>query len=65
MPAKVTLPVYMRLGGGAEIQVGDVDLPVWGDGTLTLRRTELAAALRSAADHLDTPALDDVEKGGK
>ena len=63
MAAAITVPVYMRIGGGAEVQVGDVDVPVCGDGTLSMRRTELAAALRSAADHLDNPALDGVAEG--
>lgn len=60
MAAAITVPVYMRIGGGAEIQVGDVDVPVSGDGTLTMRRTALAAALRSAADHLDNPSSDEA-----
>lgn len=60
----ISVPVYMRVGGGAELQVGDVEVPVGGDGTVTLRRTELAAALRSAADHLDAPAADEAPAGG-
>lgn len=63
-PSSVRIPIYMRLGGGAEIEVGDVELPVSGDGTLTMRRSQLAAALRSAADNLDNPALDETPGAG-
>lgn len=59
MASAISVPIYMRIGGGAELQVGDVDVPVSGDGTMTLQRTQLAAALRSAADHLDAPVPDD------
>ncbi len=64
MAAAISVPIYMRVGGGAELQVGDVEVPVSGDGTMTLRRTQLAAALRSAADNLDAPAADDVPAAG-
>ncbi|MDX2566088.1 hypothetical protein QBA57_39655 [Streptomyces scabiei] len=64
MAAAISVPIYMRVGGGAELQVGDVEVPVSGDGTMTLRRTQLAAALRSAADHLDAPSAGDVPGPG-
>lgn len=64
MASAISLPIYMRLGGGAELQVGDVDIPVSGDGELTLSRTRLAAALRSAADHLDAPVPEDIPGSG-
>ncbi|QFR00717.1 hypothetical protein F9278_36170 [Streptomyces phaeolivaceus] len=57
MAAPISMPIYMRLGGGAELQVGDVEVPVSGEGALSLSRTMLAAALRSAADHLDAPPV--------
>ncbi|MDX2552612.1 hypothetical protein ACKI1J_43130 [Streptomyces scabiei] len=60
MAAAISVPIYMRVGGGAELEVGDVEVPVSGDGTMTLRRTQLAAALRSAADHLESRPVDDV-----
>lgn len=64
MAAAISVPIYMRVGAGAELQVGDVEVPVSGDGTMTLRRTQLAAALRSAADHLEAPHADDVPGAG-
>lgn len=64
MAAAISVPIYMRVGGGAEQQVGDVDIPVSGDGGMTLRRSQLAAALRSAADHLDAPPAGDVDEAG-
>lgn len=63
MASAISVPIYMRIGGGAELQVGDVDVPVSGEGTLTMSRTRLAAALRSAADHLDAPVPEDVPGG--
>lgn len=64
MPSTITMPLYMRIGGGAEVHVGDFELPVGEDGALTLRRTELAAALHSAADAIADPSADEVHEGG-
>ena len=64
MASAISVPIYMRIGGGAELEVGDVDIPVTGDGTITVSRTQLAAALRSAADYLDAPVPEDVGGGG-
>lgn len=65
MAHAISAPVYMRIGGGAEIQVGDIQVPVDGNGSIRMRRSELAAALRSAADNLDTPPPPDVPGGGQ
>lgn len=66
MPSRITMPLYMRIGGGAEVHVGDFELPVdREDGTLTLRRTELAAALHSAADAIADPSADEAEEIGR
>lgn len=65
MAHAISAPVYLRIGGGAELQIGDIQVPVDGNGSIQMRRAELAAALRSAADNLDTPPPSDVPGGGQ
>lgn len=51
--ANMRLPVYMRVGGGGEHEVGEILLPVDGDGTATLTTTDIADALPAAADAVE------------
>ncbi|MDT9688186.1 hypothetical protein Q5762_07420 [Streptomyces sp. P9(2023)] len=59
MAALVNMPVYMRLGGSAEVEVGRIEIPVSGDGTIDFDRAQFAAMLRSAADAYETPEQED------
>lgn len=59
MASMVSLPVYMRLGGSAEQEIGSIEIPVNGDGTITFDRGQFAALLHSAADAFETPEQED------
>ncbi|MFJ2292109.1 hypothetical protein ACIOG7_10410 [Streptomyces sp. NPDC087894] len=54
MPAEITLPVYVRVGGSGA-QWGELTVEVT-DGTVREAdmRRQLASFLREAADHLET-----------
>lgn len=54
MAAAIDLPVFMRLGRtGEECQVGSVEVPVSGDGTVSFDRAALVGLLRAAANQLE------------
>jgi hypothetical protein len=46
--ADITIPIYMRIGGGSENQIGEVTAT-----TLDDANAQLAALLREAANELD------------
>ncbi|MET9954222.1 hypothetical protein ABZ135_22100 [Streptomyces sp. NPDC006339] len=60
MAAQVNMPVYMRLGGSAEVEIGCIEIPVNGDGTIAFDRSAFAALLRAAADAFDAPEQEDT-----
>lgn len=56
------LPIYMRVGGGTEIHIGDFVPDVNPLGVAEFTRVNLAAMLRSAADSLDAPKGADAKE---
>lgn len=60
--ATTRLPLYMQLGHrGPLAEVGSFELPVNGDGTLTINRKSIAAMLRQAADAYEAEPHDVAE----
>ncbi|MFF8290435.1 hypothetical protein ACF068_14570 [Streptomyces sp. NPDC016309] len=53
MAATLGIPVYLRVGNGAETQIGEVVVSVERDGTATLTLTDIASALRATANEMD------------
>lgn len=65
--AEVTLPVRMRIGDGAEYEVGSITLDLVSGQTvpdLPGVKTELAAMLRSAADAVEAVEADESGAAG-
>lgn len=59
MASMVSMPVYMRLGGSAEVEIGSIEIPVSSGGTIAFDRAQFAELLRSAADAFETPEQED------
>lgn len=58
------IPLYMALGRRSALaEVGSFELPVNGDGTLTINRKSIAAMLRQAADAYEAEPADTIEQG--
>ncbi|MFJ1995311.1 hypothetical protein [Streptomyces asiaticus] len=57
----LTLPVFMRVGGGAEFHLGDFTVDAnETEGVLQYGRSELAAMMRAAADEIERPTGEEV-----
>lgn len=56
MPGTFDIPIYLRIGSGTETEVGQVVLDIDGDGTVTMTTSDIAAALRAAADAMEASA---------
>lgn len=51
MAVAASLPVFMRVGLDLpEVEIGQIEIPANGDGTLTMRGADMAKLLRAAAD---------------
>lgn len=60
MAAEIVMPLYLRISGGPEVEIGQVDLSVRRDGTVRkMRGHDVAAVLRAAAETFDQ--VDDEE----
>ena len=60
MAAMLPVPLYLRIGNGGETQIGEVFVSVDGHGTATMTLTDVAAALRTTADEMDTRMQEDT-----
>lgn len=59
--ATARIPLYMALGHRSALaEIGSFELPVNGDGRLTINRRSIAAMLRQAADAYEA-GTDDAE----
>ncbi|MEV6105712.1 hypothetical protein AB0M28_13490 [Streptomyces sp. NPDC051940] len=54
--ATTHIPIFMRIGDGAEQEVGVIDMPVSCTATVTVTSCGVAAALRAAADEIEHPS---------
>lgn len=55
MPGTVAIPIYLSIGGGTAMEVGQVVLDIEPDGTVTMAVPDIAAALRVTADAMEAP----------
>jgi hypothetical protein len=56
MPADVSIPVYLSIGGGSSVEIGAIELSADANGTITMTSFDIAAALRDAADSVEKAA---------
>lgn len=53
MAATLSIPLYLSVGSGSEVEIGEVVLTADSDGTITMTTTDIAAGLREAADAIE------------
>ncbi|MFF3622342.1 hypothetical protein [Streptomyces sp. NPDC002467] len=49
----IRMPVFMRVGDGEELEIGELEFPVTGEVTLTGSCAAVATLLRAAADRFE------------
>jgi hypothetical protein len=54
--ATASIPVYLSVGNGSAVEIGQIKLSLDGKGRATLTTFDIAAALREAADELEKAA---------
>jgi uncharacterized protein (UPF0254 family) len=60
MAATLPIPLYLRVGSGTEVQIGEALVAVDSDGTATLTVSDIAAGLREAADAVERAGQEDT-----
>ncbi|MEV6569937.1 hypothetical protein [Streptomyces sp. NPDC051577] len=60
MASIASFPVFMRVGGSPEVQIGELVWPAHGAATLSGTRTAIAGLLRTAADAFEHPEQEEA-----
>ncbi|MER8219702.1 hypothetical protein ABTZ58_03710 [Streptomyces sp. NPDC094143] len=60
MAATLSIPLYLRVGTGTEVQIGEALVAVDSDGKATLTVSDIAAGLREAADAVERARQEDA-----
>jgi hypothetical protein len=60
MAATLSIPVYLSIGSGSAMEIGQIELSAGPDGKVTLTVLDIAAALRETADAMEAAAREEV-----
>ncbi|MFH9013976.1 hypothetical protein ACH4C6_21675 [Streptomyces sp. NPDC017943] len=60
MAATLSIPLYLRVGNGTDVQIGEALVAVDSDGKATLTVSDIADGLRQAADALERAGQEDA-----
>lgn len=61
MAATLSIPVYLSIGSGSAMEIGQIKLSAEPDGKITLTILDIAAALRETADSMEAAAKEEVD----
>lgn len=60
MAANERMPVFMRVGDGEEVEIGELEFSTSEEATLVGTRAAVADLLRTAADAFENPEQEDT-----
>jgi hypothetical protein len=61
MAATLSIPVYLSIGSGSAMEIGQIKLSAEPDGRVTMTILDIAAALRETAASMEAAATEEVD----